>query len=105
MSVPATAAAEPLAFSIREFCRAHGISVPSYYALKKQGLGPAEMRMGSLIRISTESAAAWRRARENPSEAEASAQTAEAMRARARRAARRSVASPRHISRRTAELA
>jgi hypothetical protein len=107
LAIPATTAAEPLACSIREFCRAHGISVPSYYSLKKQGLGPVEMRMGSLIRISTESAAAWRAARANPgeAEAEASAQTAEAMRARARRAAKRSVASPRHISRRTAEVA
>jgi predicted DNA-binding transcriptional regulator AlpA len=107
MIAMSAAAAEPLAaFTIREFCQTHGISVPTYYELKKHGLGPIEMRMGRIIRISAESALAWRRARENPgeAEAEASAQTAEAMRARARRAAKRSVASPRHISRRTAEV-
>jgi hypothetical protein len=95
-------AAEPLAYTIREFCRAHGISVPTYYDLKQQGLGPAEMRMGTVIRISRESAAAWRRARENPSEAEAeaSSQVADALRDRARRAAKRAIESPRHVSRR-----
>ena len=103
-----TAQPRPLAaFTISQFCRAHGISVPSYYELKKHGFGPAEMRMGSLIRISIESAAAWRRARENPGEAEAekSARTAKAMRERARKAAKRAIASPRHVSRRAAEVA
>ncbi len=33
--------AEPLAYSIRAFCRAHGISIPTYYELKKQDLGLA----------------------------------------------------------------
>jgi hypothetical protein len=93
---------ESLAFTIREFCRAHGISPPTYYELKRQGLGPAEMRMGAVIRISREAAAAWRHARENPSEAEAeaSALSAQALRDRARGAAKRSIASPRHVSRR-----
>lgn len=93
--------AEPLAYTIREFCRAHGISPPTYYALKKQNLAPAEMRMGAVIRVSREAAAEWRQARENPvaSEAIASARTAETLRERARRAAKRAIQSPRHISR------
>ena len=44
-----TAQPRPLAaFTISQFCRAHGISVPSYYELKKHGFGPAEMRMGRI---------------------------------------------------------
>jgi predicted DNA-binding transcriptional regulator AlpA len=95
-------AAEPLAYTIREFCRAHGISVPTYYEFKKQGLGPAEMRMGAVVRISREAAAAWRQARENPAKAEAEAATrsAEVLRNRARHAAKRAIESPRHISHR-----
>ena len=107
LAIPATTAAEPLAYTIREFCRAHGISVPSYYELRKQGLGPAEMRMRNLVRISAESARAWRLARENPSaaEAEESARTGKAMQERARKAAKRAIASPLHVSRRAAEVA
>jgi hypothetical protein len=95
-------APQPLAYSIKEFCREHGISPPFYYDLKRQGLGPAEMRMGNIVRISHEAAAAWRKARENPSEseAEASSQIAKALRDRARRAARRAIQSPNHVSRR-----
>jgi hypothetical protein len=73
VSALAVAAAEPLAYSIREFCRAHNIATCTYYGLKRDGLGPREMRMGSLIRISTEAAAEWRRQRENPDAAEAEA--------------------------------
>jgi hypothetical protein len=108
MSKPSPAEAEPLAaFTIKEFCQAHRLSIPTYYELKKQNLGPAEMRMGCMVRVSREAAAAWRRARENPgkAEAEATAHTADAMRTRARQAAKRSVESPLHVSRRAAEVA
>jgi hypothetical protein len=53
-----------LAFSISEFCAAHGISRAHYYNLKKLGLGPLEMDLRGRKAISVESAAAWRRARE-----------------------------------------
>ena len=33
-----------LAFSIPQFCAAHGISRPFYYSLKQQGIAPREMR-------------------------------------------------------------
>jgi len=101
MPKPSPAEAEPLAaFTIKEFCQAHGISVPFYYELKKSKHGPAEMRMGAMVRVSREAALAWRRARENPGkeEAEATATTAAAMRDRAKLAAKRAVASPKHIS-------
>jgi predicted DNA-binding transcriptional regulator AlpA len=102
------AVVEPLAaYTIREFCQAHGISVPTYYELKKQNLGPAEMRMGRIVRISREAAAVWRQARENPAgaEAEAATRSAEVLRDRARRAAKRAIESPKHVSRRGAEIA
>jgi len=101
MPKPSPAEAEPLAaYTIREFCQAHKISVPTYYDLKKQKFGPVEMRMGCMVRISAEAAADWRHAREKPGkdEAEATATTATAMRDRAKRAAKCSVESPRHIS-------
>ncbi len=65
------------------------------------------MRIGRIVRISREAALAWRHARENPGAAEAkqSALTAKAMQERARQAAKRSVASPLHVSRRSAEVA
>src|SRR4051794_9738781 len=98
---------EPLAYSISEFCRAHGICAPTYYKLKNYGLGPAEMRMGGAVRISREAAAAWRHARENPeqAEAEANAKAAEGMRRRARKAASKSIASDRHVSRQRGKVA
>lgn len=54
-----------LALSIPEFCAAHGISVAFFYKLKKQGEGPREMKVGARTLITFESAAEWRRAREN----------------------------------------
>jgi hypothetical protein len=54
----------PLAFSIAEFCRAHGISESMYFKMRAQGLGPREMSVGTRKLISLEAAAAWRRARE-----------------------------------------
>jgi predicted DNA-binding transcriptional regulator AlpA len=54
-----------LALSIREFCDALGISEGLYFKLKKQGEGPREMKVGARTLISLESAAEWRRTREN----------------------------------------
>jgi predicted DNA-binding transcriptional regulator AlpA len=54
-----------LALSILEFCEAHGISEGFFYKLKKQGEGPREMKVGARTLITFESAAEWRRAREN----------------------------------------
>jgi len=51
-------------FSVASFCVAHGISEAFYFKLKNQGLGPDEMRLGSRIFITHESAARWRTVRE-----------------------------------------
>jgi hypothetical protein len=94
--------AEPAAYTIPEFCRAHRISAPTFYKLAKLGLAPAQMRHGNCIRISREAAAAWRAARERPTgpEAEAVAAQAEAMRKRSLRAAAGAVRSASHVSNR-----
>ena len=54
----------PAAFSIKEFCEAHGISEALYFNLKKRMQHPREMKVGRRILISQEAAAAWRAARE-----------------------------------------
>jgi hypothetical protein len=52
------------AYSIDEFCKAHGLSRSTYYNLKKLGLGPREMSVLTRKLISDEAAAEWRRERE-----------------------------------------
>ena len=54
-----------LVLSISEFCKAHGISEGFFYKLKKRGNGPREMKVGARTLITFESAAEWRREREN----------------------------------------
>ena len=51
-----------LAFSIAEFCTAHGISEAFYFELQKTGKGPKVMRVGTRRLISIEAAARWREA-------------------------------------------
>lgn len=50
-----------LAFSIPEFCVAHGISESHFYQMRDRGHGPREMRFGNRVMISIEAAADWRR--------------------------------------------
>jgi hypothetical protein len=59
------------AMTVPEFCVAHNISEAFFYKLRREGRGPAEMKgLGSMVRISQEAAAAWRRKLENPTGAE-----------------------------------
>jgi hypothetical protein len=55
---------EPMAYSIAEFCEAHGISVDHYFRMARLGQGPRVMKVGARTLISHESAGAWRRERE-----------------------------------------
>ena len=50
--------------SIPQFAEAHGISASMYFKLKKQGLTPREMKVGSRTLITFEAAAEWRAERE-----------------------------------------
>jgi hypothetical protein len=61
---PASSELPIQAYTIKAFCRVHGISESLYFKLKNQGLGPAEMEVGTRRLISLEAAAAWRRARQ-----------------------------------------
>jgi hypothetical protein len=64
----------PLAMSIREFCAQHGgISEDLFFKMRREGWGPRTMKVGSRTLISHESAAAWRKAREEAAAAEAAA--------------------------------
>ena len=54
----------PMAYSIKQFCEAHSISVDTYFRLQRAGLGPVTMKVGARTLISVEAAAAWRRSRE-----------------------------------------
>jgi hypothetical protein len=54
----------PLAMSIRIFCALHGISEDMFFKMKREGWGPATMKVGSRTLISHEAAADWRRERE-----------------------------------------
>lgn len=53
-----------LAFTIAEFCDAHGFSRGHYYTLKRLGLAPRVMQLAGRVLISAEAAADWRRERE-----------------------------------------
>ncbi len=64
---------ERSAYSIPEFCERNNISTPTYYQLKRLGLGPTEMRLGAAIRITAHAELEWQVARENPTGAEAMA--------------------------------
>jgi hypothetical protein len=57
------------AYSVDEFCARHRISSQLFYKLKRQGLMPATFNVGTRVLISRESAAAWRRDRENAAQA------------------------------------
>lgn len=52
------------AFTIDEFCSAHGFSRAHYFNLQHRGEGPRIMRVGHRKLISREAAADWRRERE-----------------------------------------
>jgi hypothetical protein len=70
---PVSADPNSLAMSIREFCRLHGISEDQFYKMKREGWGPATMKVGSRTLISHEAAAEWRRAREQVAATETAA--------------------------------
>ena len=70
---PPSADPNALAMSIKEFCRLHGISEDMYFKMRREGWGPRTMKVGSRTLISHESAAAWRKAREEAAATEAAA--------------------------------
>ena len=55
--------------SVDTFCARNEISRSLFYTLVKQGHGPALMRLGGVLRISTEAERAWQRACEERTKA------------------------------------
>jgi hypothetical protein len=53
--------AEPVVYTVQEFCQAHRISRGQLYALWREDKGPRRFRVGSKVLIAAEDAAAWRR--------------------------------------------
>lgn len=53
-----------LAYTIDEFCKAHGIGRSTFYRLMDRGEGPNMMKVGDTHHISAEAAKRWRRERE-----------------------------------------
>ena len=83
-------------YTIAEFCAAEHITAPTFYKLKRAGLGPKEMRHGAAIRISHRARLEWQEAREKPTEEQHKID--ERLRERARAISTKSVASPQHVS-------
>jgi hypothetical protein len=84
---------ERSAFTISEFCARNHITKPTYYKMRAVGLGPDEMRIDDIVRITVAAEARWQRARENPKgkEAEAVRASAKRLRDKAQAAAANSV--------------
>ena len=56
-----------LAFSIKQFCKAHAISRAKFYLLLNEGKAPRIMKVGRRTLISVEAASEWRKQMEQPS--------------------------------------
>jgi len=54
----------PGAYTISSFCVAHDLSESMFHKMRDKGIGPREMRVGSRVLITFESAAIWRAERE-----------------------------------------
>jgi predicted DNA-binding transcriptional regulator AlpA len=57
-------ATEDRSLTIEEFCLLENISKPTYYQMRKRGIGPAEMRVLNCVRISYAARMEWQRERE-----------------------------------------
>lgn len=60
MSSNAGDASDRPPLTIERFCHRQGISRSFYFTLKKAGLGPAEIRIGKLVRIDRDAERAWK---------------------------------------------
>jgi hypothetical protein len=83
-----------------EFCYVENMSPTKYHGLKSKGLGPEELNVDGMIRITPEARAKWRERMAELAKSEAAQLEAERRRAHAAEAGRIAVQSPRHVSRR-----
>jgi hypothetical protein len=85
-----------------EFCYVENMSPTKYHDLKNKGLGPEELNVDGMIRITPEARAKWRERMADLAKSEASQLEAERRRELASIAGRAAAASPLHISKRVA---
>ena len=84
--------------NIRQWCEKRGFTAPTYYKLQREGRGPAELRFGRHVRITTQADEDWERMmRETPPPAYRLHQADESHK-QAVEASRAAVASEKHIA-------
>ena len=52
---------QPAAYTIRQFCDAHGICRATFHNWRKQNLAPSVMRIGGRVLITHDSVLDWQR--------------------------------------------
>jgi hypothetical protein len=85
-------------FTIPEFCKAEGISEPTYYKLKREGLHPDELRYFSVVRITPQARREWHERMTVFKERRAAKLEAQRRTAHAKSISQKSIASPNHVS-------
>lgn len=55
----------PMAYTVRQFCAAYGISKSTFYRLQQRGEGPRTMKVGRRVLIPVDAAKEWERKRLN----------------------------------------
>jgi hypothetical protein len=88
--------------TLAEFRYAENMSAAKYYGLKSKGLGPEELIVDGMIRVTPEARAKWRERMAELAKSEAAQLQAERRRELASIAGRAAAASPLHISKRVA---
>jgi hypothetical protein len=98
---------EESSYTIAGFCKIERISEPTYYALRKAGLGPREMRnpIANTVRISPEARREWHKMLENPPAelAKIIKRKVEQLQAKAQMGAQAAIKSGKHVSNLTQE--
>jgi hypothetical protein len=83
-----------------EFCYVENMSTTKYHDLKNKGLGPEELNVDGMIRITPEARAKWHERMAELAKSEAAQLEAERRRAQAVEAGKIAAASSLHISKR-----
>ena len=86
------------ASTIPDFCLNNGISLSHYHSLKRQGLGPREMLVGNLIRISSEAEREWTERMEALAASPEGKKRSAERHAKMVRAGKLAAQSPKHVS-------
>jgi hypothetical protein len=85
-------------YSIRDFCLNNDISLSQYHSLERKGLGPREMLVGDLIRISSEAQTDWIKEQEERAASPEGKKRSAARRTQMMYAGKLAIQSPNHVS-------